>query len=37
MQRKNIEYQGFRKKLKPYILCAREAIVFVLKIRSQPQ
>jgi len=33
----NIEYQGFRKKLQPYWLCARLTIVLVLKIKSQPQ
>jgi len=33
----SIEYQGFRKKLKLYWLCARVTIVLVLKIKSQPQ
>ncbi len=37
MQRRNIEYQGFRKNLKPYLLYAREAVVLVLKIVSQPK
>jgi hypothetical protein len=37
MQRMNAEYQGLRKKLKPYVLCARLTIVLVRKVRSQPQ
>jgi hypothetical protein len=37
VQRMNIEYQGFRKKLQWYWLCARLTIVLVLKIKSQPQ
>jgi hypothetical protein len=37
MQRMNIEYQGFRKKLQWYWLCARLTMVLVLKIKSQPQ
>jgi hypothetical protein len=33
----NIEYQGFRKKLHLYWLCARLTIALVLKIKSQLQ
>jgi hypothetical protein len=36
-QRSKIEYQGFRKKLNPYLLYARDAVVLVLKIVSQPK
>jgi hypothetical protein len=37
MKRMRVEYQGFRKKLQWYWLCARLTIGLVLKVKSQPQ